>query len=69
VGRKTPCNTPSDDAIFRQSAAEMKDTSTTRVVSSDQSEKQLPEEIKDPTTSVAQTSACSTADTTVSLTN
>jgi hypothetical protein len=47
----------------------MKDTSTTRVVSSDQSEKQLPEEIKDPTTSVAQTSACSTADTTVSLTN
>jgi hypothetical protein len=68
-GRKPSSNTPSDDAIFRQSAAEMKSTSTTRGVSSDQSEKQLPEEIKDPTTSVAQTSACSTADTTVSLTN
>jgi hypothetical protein len=47
----------------------MKGTNTTRGVSLDQSEKQLPEEIKDPTTSVAQISACSTADTTVSLMN
>jgi hypothetical protein len=68
-GRSPSRNMPRDDALSRQSAAEMKDAGTIRGVSSDQSEKQLPEEIKDPTTSVAESTVGSIAETIVSLTN
>jgi hypothetical protein len=65
-GRSPSRNMPRDDALSRQSAAEMKDAGTIRGVSSDQSEKQLPEEIKDPTTSVAESTVGSIAETIVS---
>ncbi|XP_066366733.1 uncharacterized protein [Miscanthus floridulus] len=48
-------NTPGDDGLCEQSAAEMEDSSTTREALSYQSEKELTEEINDPTTAVAQT--------------
>jgi hypothetical protein len=68
-GRSPSRNMPRDDALSRQSAAEMKDAGTIRGVSSDQPEKQLPEEIKDPTTSVAESTVGPIAETIVSLTN
>ncbi|GJM96790.1 hypothetical protein PR202_ga13656 [Eleusine coracana subsp. coracana] len=68
AGRKPSYNKPNNDTIFRYSAAYTKDTSTTRGLSSDQSEK-LPEEIKDPTTAVAKTSAGSIAEATVNNVN
>ncbi|GJN23142.1 hypothetical protein PR202_gb10764 [Eleusine coracana subsp. coracana] len=68
AGRKPSYNKPNNDTIFRYSAAYTKDTSTTRGLSSDQSEK-IPEEIKEPTTAVAKTSAGSFAETTVNSVN
>ncbi|TVU44779.1 hypothetical protein EJB05_04235, partial [Eragrostis curvula] len=63
-GRKPSYNKPGDDGMFRQPAEERKDVSTTRGASSNQSEKQLPEETKDPTTAFAQSRAFSIAETT-----
>ncbi|CAL4936223.1 unnamed protein product [Urochloa decumbens] len=50
-------NTPGDDVVFKQSAEEMKDSSTTSGISPDQSEKQFSEETIDPITNVEQTEA------------
>lgn len=49
-------DTPDDGGIFEQSTGEMKDNSTTRGASSDQSERQTTEEIDDPTSAVSLTS-------------
>ncbi|CAL4919334.1 unnamed protein product [Urochloa decumbens] len=55
-------NTPGDDGVFKQSAEEMKDSSSTSGISPDQSEKQFSEEIIDPISNVEQTAADSIAE-------
>jgi hypothetical protein len=62
-------STPGDDGVCEKSAVEMEDSSTTRGASSYQSEKELTEEINDPTTAVAQATSESIAETNVSLNN
>lgn len=58
IGSQKPSdNRPSDDGVVEQSAADMKDSSTTRGASPYQSEKGLTGEINDPTASVAWTAA------------
>jgi hypothetical protein len=67
--RKLSDNTPGDDGLWEQSAAEMEGSSTTREALSYQSEKELTEEINEPTTAVAQTTSETIAETNVSLNN
>jgi len=67
--RKLSDNTPGDDGLWEQSAAEMEGSSTTREALSYQSEKELTEEINEPTTAGAQTTSETIAETNVSLNN
>ncbi|KAG2545532.1 hypothetical protein PVAP13_9KG305641 [Panicum virgatum] len=60
---KPPDNTSGDDGVFKQSAAEMEDSSTTSRISPEQSEKQFTEEIIDPITTVEHNTADSIAET------
>ena len=66
---KPPDNTSGDDGVFKQSAAEMEDSSTTSRISPEQSEKQFTEEIIDPITTVEHNTADSIAETNVSFMN
>ncbi|RLN17782.1 uncharacterized protein C2845_PM02G46310 [Panicum miliaceum] len=60
---KPPDSTSGDDGIFKQSAAEMEDSSTTSRISPEQSEKQFTVEIIDPITTVEHNTADSIAET------
>ncbi|CAL4944641.1 unnamed protein product [Urochloa decumbens] len=55
-------STPGNDGVFKQSAEEMKDCSTTNWISPDQSEKQFSEETIDQITDVEKTTADSIAE-------
>ncbi|WVZ60730.1 hypothetical protein U9M48_010714 [Paspalum notatum var. saurae] len=64
IGNHKPSdNTPIDDGVFEQSAADTKDSSRTRGASSYQSEPELTEDTNDPTVAAAQTTADSIAGT------